>query len=141
MLRRPLLFAATLALLTPFLLGLGGGGGSPVSDTIPRPKESFSAQLLDRQGLTTRVELLSCAGRTFFPLERGEGTLMVPFGKIRQVEVGGEDGSGVAVTFHLEGGTVLEGRLPRQLLCTGSTEFGNYQVELRGLSRIELSRP
>lgn len=141
MLRRPSLPVLALTVLAPVLLALGGGGAGPVSDTIPRPQESFSAELLDRQGVTTRVELLSCAGRTFFPLERGEGTLMVPFAKVRRLAVGAEEGPEVAVTLELEGGTTLEGRLARALLCTGSTEFGNYQVELGGLRRIDFSTP
>lgn len=133
MLRRSILM---LLILVPFLLAMGGGGGGPVSDTIPRPKESFSAELLDKQGVATRVQFLSCGGKTFFPLDRGEGTLMVPFAKVRRLTVGGEDAARVAATVEVEGGKTLEGALPRTLLCTGETEFGNYQVEVRGLRWI-----
>ncbi len=141
MVRRLTLSVVVLCALAPFLLALGGGGGGPLSDTIPRPKENFSADLLDRQGVVTRVELLSCAGKTFFPLERGEGTLMVPFAKVRRLAVGAEEGARVAATVDVEGGKALEGALPRTLLCTGSTTFGNYQVEIRGLRQIDFAKP
>ena len=59
-------FALILA-ITPFLMGMGSGG--PVSDSIPRPKESYRADLVDRQGVLTRVDFLSCDGKTFLPLE------------------------------------------------------------------------
>lgn len=133
MLRRSIL---TLVALVPFLLAMGGGGDGPVSDTIPRPKESYSAELLDKQGVATRVAFLSCGGKTFFPLDRGEGTLMVPFSKVQRLTVGAEEGGRVAATVEVEGGKSLEGTLPRTLLCTGETEFGNYQVEARGLRWI-----
>ncbi len=118
------------------LLGMGGGGGGPVSDTIPRPKENHRADLVDRQGITTRVELLSCNGKTFLPLERGEGTLMVPFAKIERVTMDGEQGTRVAVRVEVVGGTRLEGFLPRTLLFTGTTDYGNYRIEARGLAEI-----
>lgn len=133
MLRRAILL---LVGLVPFLLALGGGGAGPVSDTIPRPKENFSAELLDKQGVAIRVAFLSCGGKTFFPLDRGEGTLMVPFSKVRRLTVGAEEGGRVVATVEVEGGKTLEGTLPSTLLCTGETEFGNYQVEARGLHRI-----
>jgi len=141
MVRRFSLSMVLLGALAPFLLAMGGGGGGPLSDSIPRPKDNFTADLLDRQGVVTRVELFSCAGKTFFPLERGEGTLMVPFAKVRGLAVGAEEGARVAATVDVDGGKPLEGTLPRTLLCTGSTAFGNYQVEIRGLRQIDFAKP
>lgn len=134
-------FLAVLIVLAPLLMALGGGGAGPVSDTIPRPKDNFRADLTDRQGVVTRVEYLSCGGKTFFPLERGEGTLMVPFGKVRQVTFGEEAGAKVVADFAIDGAHELEGRLTRTLLCTGITEYGNYQIEVQGLSRIAFASP
>lgn len=138
--RRRRLSTQALLLAVPFLLALGGGG-TPSSDTIPRPQEKFSAELVDRQGVTTKVSLFSCNGKTFLPLDRGEGLLMVPFSKVVKVKVGADRGTVVDATVQAEGGKSLEGRLPRSLLCTGATELGNYQVELRGLKEITFSRP
>jgi len=123
-------------LLMPLLLGMGGRGGGPASDSIPRPKENYSADLLDRQGVTTRVTSLSCNGRTFFPLERGEGILMVPFGKVSRVKLDLDNSSRVDAAIQVPGVQPLEGKLPRSLLCTGATDYGNYQVEIRGLAEI-----
>ena len=131
-------FALVLA-IAPFLLGMGSSG--PVSDSIPRPKEAYRADLVDRQGLLTRVDFLACDGKTFLPLERGEGTLMVPFSKVRKVTVGTEAGSRVKAKIEVEGSKNLEGALPRSLLCTGVTEYGNYQVEIRGLQEISFAQP
>ena len=132
---------ALLVAVAPLLTAMGGGGGGALSDTIPRPEESFRAELVDRQGVRTQVEHLSCNGKTFLPLERGDGTLMVPFEKARKVSLGAETGSKIGAKVEVDGGKSLEGSLPRALLCTGVTEFGNYQIELRGLREINLARP
>ncbi|GAB6064547.1 hypothetical protein [Deferrisoma palaeochoriense] len=127
-------------LALPLLTAMGGGGAGPVSDTIPRPKENHRAELVDRQGVVTRVELLACNGKTFLPLERGEGTLMVPFAKIRKVTLGEENGSRLAARVEVEGADALEGRLARTLLFTGVTDYGNYRIEARGLAEIRMVR-
>jgi len=129
-----------LGLAVPLLMGMGGGGG-PISDTIPRPKDNFSADIVDRQGVSTHVEFLSCAGKTFLPLERGEGTLMVPFAKVSRVAVGSDAGDAVRVTVEVAGGDALEGTLPRSLLCTGATAYGNYQIPVQGVREVVLARP
>jgi hypothetical protein len=130
--------SALILAITPLLMGMGGGG--PVSDSIPRPKESYRAELVDRQGVRTHVDFLSCDGKTFLPLERGEGTLMVPFSKMRKVTVGAEGGSRVKAKIEVDGSKNLEGSLPRSLLCTGVTDYGNYQIEIRGLQEIDLAQ-
>jgi hypothetical protein len=127
-----------LLFFAPCLLAMGGGGAGPLSDTIPRPKDNYGADLVDRQGVSTRVDYLSCNGKTFFPLERGEGTLMVPFSKVLRLEVAEEAGARVKVSIEASGGKALDGSLPRALLCTGSTDYGNYQIELQGLREIRL---
>ncbi len=124
----------------PALLGMGGGRNGPLNEAIPRPRDNVRAELADRQGVTTRVELFSCAGKTFLPLARGEGILMVPFAKLERLAVGAEGGTTVRVSLTVEGGTVLEGDLSRDLLCTGVTEYGNYQVPLGGLRSAVLRR-
>jgi hypothetical protein len=129
-----------LLLAAPLLLAMGGSGGMPASDTIPRPKERFTAELVDRQGVVTRVTFVSANGKTFFPLKRGEGTLMVPFSRLVHVRFGTEREAEVEATFQVEGGRQLEGRLPRGLPVTGVTDFGNYQVEVRGLREISFLR-
>ncbi len=135
--RRSVLVVSSAAVFL-LLTAMGGGGSGPVSDTIPRPKENYRAELVDRQGVVTRVELLACNGRTFLPLERGEGTLMVPFSKVKRVTLGEESGSRLAARVEVEGAKALEGRLARTLLFTGVTEYGNYRVEARGLAEIRL---
>jgi len=139
--RRFSLAWALLVVAVPLLMAMGGGGGGPVSDTIPRPKENFSADLIDRQGEVTRVEYLSCAGKTFLPLEKGEGTLMVPFAKVTRVTVGAESGSRVQTRVEVAAGKILEGDLSRTLLCTGSTEYGNYQIQIQGLREVVIVSP
>ncbi|MBI5442164.1 MAG: hypothetical protein HY900_13245 [Deltaproteobacteria bacterium] len=122
------------------LAGMGGGGDMPSSDTIPRPKERFTGDLIDRQGVTTRATYLACAGKTFFPLKRGEGILMVPFTKLVRVKFGAEKDTQVEATFQIEGGKELQGRLPHNAAITGATDYGNYQIELRGLREIVFVR-
>lgn len=127
--------------VAPLLLGMGGGRNGPVNDVIPRPRENVRAELNDRQGVATRVEFFSCGGKTFLPLVQGEGTLMVPFAKIVRLSGGTESGGTVRVSLAVEGGAVLEGDLPRDLLCTGVAEYGNYQIPLGGLGQAVFPRP
>jgi hypothetical protein len=89
----------------------------------------------------TKVSLFSCNGKTFLPFDRGEGTLMVSFSKVVRVKLGAEKENVLDATVQVEGGKSLDGRLPRTLLCTGTTEFGNYQIELRGVKEILFSKP
>jgi hypothetical protein len=91
--------------------------------------------------VVTRVEFLSCAGKTFLPLEKGEGTLMVPFAKVTRLTFGEESGSVMQVRVEVAGGKALEGALPRTLLCTGATEYGNYQIQVQGLREVSVLRP
>jgi len=130
-----------LVATVPVLLAMGGTGGGLVSDTIPRPKENFTADLVDQQGVVTRVQFLSCSGKTFLPLKRGEGTLMVPFDKMTRLAVESDAGSRVEARVELEGGKSLEGALSGTLLCTGATEYGNYQIAIQGLREIVIVRP
>lgn len=138
--RRPISWVLWLALaLGPLLLAMGGGGG-PSSDTIPRPKEKHAAELSDRQGYVTKATYVSLAGKTYVPLQRGEGTLTIPFDRIERVKVGAEKGANVELTVLVEGGKALEGTVPRGLLATGVTEYGNYQVEVRGLKEVRFTK-
>jgi len=130
-----------LVLLSTLLLGMGGSGGMPSTDTIPRPKERHIAELTDRLGVTTRVSYVSCEGKTFFPLKRGEGILMVPFSKLVRVRFGAEKEADVEATFQVEGGQSLEGRIPKTVSISGTTEFGNYRVEARGLREMAFLKP
>jgi hypothetical protein len=120
---------------------MGGTGRAPQSDTIPRPKESHRAGLVDRQGVETDLEFFSCDGKTFFPLQRGEGTLMVPFARVRRNTLRAGTESHVSVTIEVDGADSLDGTLPQDLLCTGTTEYGNFRVEIGGLEKISFQRP
>ncbi|MBI5015847.1 MAG: hypothetical protein HZB55_10200 [Deltaproteobacteria bacterium] len=66
---------------------------------------------------------------------------MVPFDKIVRARVGAEKGDQVEASIQVQGAKTLEGTVSRALLCTGSTEFGNYQIEMRGLKEITFVKP
>ena len=132
--------ALLLVALCPALLAMGGAG-TPISDKIPRPKDNYGADLVDRQGYSTHASHLSCNGQTFFPLKRGEGTLLVPFERVVRLRLGAEKGKSVEGTVEVRGAKPLSGLLPRNLLCTGTTDYGNYQVEVRGLKEIVFGKP
>jgi hypothetical protein len=87
--------------------------------------------------VVTEVSHLACSGKTYLPLGRGEGTLMVPFARVRRVVLGEASAAGVAATVYAEG-MELTGTLSAKLEVTGVTELGNYRVPLQGLSEIAL---
>jgi len=102
---------------------------------------SHRADFVDRQGVLTQLESVSCDGKTFFPLQHGEGTLMVPFTKAHRVTLGKESTSRVMASIEVDSTKRLDGSLPRSLLCTGATEYGNFQVEIGALEQIIFPRP
>ena len=129
---------AVALLMVPLLMGMGGGGGAPISDSIPRPEENHAATLRDRRGILTEVTHLACSGKTYLPLRRGEGTLMVPFALVERVQFDAAGADGVAVTIHSADGEELGGRLALSLEITGVTPLGNYRVPVKGLAEIVL---
>ena len=133
--KRAWLAAALLA--TPLLLGMGGGGGQ-VSDSIPRPEKNHTGTMRDHKGVVTEVTHLACNGKTYLPLRRGEGTLMVPFSLVRKVEFTGEGPEGVAVVVQSTEGDVLEGTVSYSIDCTGATSLGNYRIPVTGVAEITL---
>jgi hypothetical protein len=136
MLRGGRLWLVGALLVAPLLLGMGGGGAGPVSDTIPRPEENHTATLRDRQGIVTEVTHLACAGKTYLPLRRGEGTLLVPFARVQRVVLGADGPAGVAATVAAAEGQELAGTLEASLEVTGETGLGNFRVPMRGLAEI-----
>ena len=138
MVRGSRLWLVAALVAAPLLLGMGGGGGGPVSDTIPRPEENHTATLRDRQGIVTEVTHLACGGKTYLPLRRGEGTLLVPFGRVQRVALGPDGPAGVAATVYAAEGQELAGTLEASLEVTGETGLGNYRVPVKGLVEIVL---
>ncbi len=136
MVRGSRLWLAAALLAAPLVLGMGGGGAGPVSDTIPRPEENHAATLRDRQGIVTEVTHLACGGKTYLPLWRGEGTLLVPFAQVQRVTLGTDGPAGVAVTVVAAEGQKLAGTLEASLEVTGETGLGNYRVPVKGLAEI-----
>jgi hypothetical protein len=123
------------------LLGMGGGGRAPLSDSIPRPQESFSAAIRDGKGVETRLAGLSCGGKVFFPVARGDGILMVPFSKVSRLTTDASSGGEIRVRLALAGLEDLEGTLPGELECTGETDYGNYRIPFRRIAGIEFLTP
>lgn len=134
--RYPRVWLAVLLATVPLVLGMGGGGAGPVSDTIPRPTENHTATLRDRQGVVTQVSQVACAGKTYLPLRLGEGTLLVPFARVRRVSLGAVGGAGVKATVVAAEGQELTGTLDGMLEVTGETALGNYRVSMAGLSEL-----
>lgn len=126
----------SLLILIPVIFGMGGNGAD--STSIPKPEELYTAKLMDRNGVETVVEQFSCDGRVFLSVERGGGTLMVPFSKISAVNLGQQAGSKIAAEIKIAGDQELKGEISRSMKCAGSTPFGNFIAEIVNIDSMEL---
>lgn len=132
-------FAVLTALFAiPFIMGMGMDGKN-VKHNIPAPDKNFAATIVDSQGVITKVTNISFDGRTYLTGQRGNTTVTIPFDKVSSVQVGnpGDDKKLSTVITFKTGSTInmaVDGNLP----CYGSADFGNVQVEVRDIRRVDI---
>lgn len=129
-------FILLLIFAIPLLMGMGTGSGN-MSSRIPTPDKNYSATITDSQGFTTKVSQVSFDGKTFLGGYRGDTTVTIPFDKIASVKVekaGAEKRVSAEIT--LKAGGTLKISVDGKLLCYGSADFGNIQVEFRDIRKV-----
>jgi hypothetical protein len=120
-----------------FLLGMGELGGGPVpSDKIPVPEKNFSAELLDREGVKTTLQFFSYEGKTFLAGKHGSALITIPFEKLREIQIQGQEGSEVGIKVILKDQKTHSFKVDKQGKFFGKTDFGTYQVETKDLKSI-----
>lgn len=117
-------------------LGMGTTGRGP--GEIPVPNKNFSAVIIDRQNISTPVTQISFDGQTSLRGKRGEGSLIVPFDRIRSISFGpaGPDQRRAVVTFKgsKESADLTVGG---QLKVYGESRYGAFEITANNIQRIE----
>jgi len=120
-----------------FLLGMGElGGGSATIDKIPAPEKNFSAAVLDREGVQTRLQGFSFEGKIFLAGKHGSAAVTVPFEKIAEIQFQGQDGSELGARVILRDQKIFQMKVEKRSKFFGRTDFGTYQVEAKDLKSI-----
>ncbi|HPL62791.1 MAG TPA: hypothetical protein PK587_03400 [Syntrophales bacterium] len=124
-----LLFAAV-----PFLAGMGVFGEGP-ADKLPRTDKKYSAIFIDQMDVITECTDVSIDGNTFLEGKRGEGTLAVPFDKIKNVLFRQKNGELQAV-IRLQDGNETRLAIKKDRKAYGKTRQGVYQIKLDNLKKM-----
>lgn len=119
-----------------FCLGMGGLGGQP-EGTIPDTDTNISADVKDRDGVTTSLENFSMAGKTSLSAWRGQGKLTIPFANIDMLVFGDSHGDTVTVDVKLKTGESMVLQVRSRAQFYGSTGFGAFQIMSRDLALID----
>ena len=136
----PVLAALALLTVAAPVLGNGFGGDSPPS-RIPIPARPFTATVEDSGGTTVDVSSVTWNGEVFLYGELGEGQITVPFEKVDYATVKLHTNEKVLVTAMMHDTTSVTFTVDEDLLCYGKTVFGNYQIEVSKLRRIDFPTP
>ncbi len=113
-----------------FLMGMGGLGGPAPVEKTPVPEKNFNARVLDHQGVQTSLSQVSFEGKVFLVGKRGDATVTIPFDKISQVEIKGQEAMLQFVADHPQTREALESALPRlrEMFAAGSLTLTGANV-------------
>jgi hypothetical protein len=119
-----------------FLMGMGGLGGTAPVEKTPVPEKNFNARVLDHQGVQTSLSQVSFEGKVFLVGKRGDATVTIPFEKISQVEIKGQEGNEVLVVVALQKQEKIEVKIDKSSKFYGKADFGTFQIESKDLKSI-----
>ncbi len=118
-------------------MGVGDSEG-PVS--IPEPQQDYRVRLTDLQGVRVELTQFAIAGQSFLLARRGEGEVAVPLGNVKEAMVSQSQGK-LHVQATLASGQKVEFTADGSLQATGKTDYGNYRIPLKEVTRIEVLGP
>jgi hypothetical protein len=119
-----------------FIMGMGDLGGSAPADKIPAPEKNFKTLVVDREGIQTALSQFSFDGKVFLFGKRGSATIAIPFEKISQVEIQGQEGSEVLAKVTLLDQKNIDVKMDKRSKFYGKAEFGTFQIEIKDLKSI-----
>jgi hypothetical protein len=129
-----------LALVAPWLMGMGGGGDNN-GKTVPLPQKNFTVSITDGRGQKATAERFTWEGKVSFQGQYGSATITVPFQKVQSVKVmpsqAGTSPTTVLTKMTLRGGDTLDLGLDRTSKCYGETSFGTYEIFLKDVGEIQ----
>jgi hypothetical protein len=119
-----------------FIMGMGELGGAVPADKIPVPEKNFNTLVIDREGIQTALSQFSFDGKVSLSGKRGSATVAIPFEKISQVELQGQEGSEVLAKVTLLDQKSIEVKVDKRSKFYGKAEFGTFQIEIKDLKSI-----
>jgi uncharacterized protein involved in tellurium resistance len=117
-------------------MGMGELGGAVPADKIPVPEKNFNTLVIDREGIQTALSQFSFDGKVSLGGKRGSATVAIPFEKISQVELQGQEGSEVLAKVTLLDQKSIEVKVDKRSKFYGKAEFGTFQIEIKDLKSI-----
>ncbi|HLC26712.1 MAG TPA: hypothetical protein VJM80_08070 [bacterium] len=117
-------------------VGMGTTGRGP--GEIPIPGRDFSATIIDRQNIATPVTQISFNGQATLQGNRGEGSLTVPFDRIKTISFSDADAlkRRARITFKDSSETV-DMVVDGQLKVYGKSRYGAFEIITKNIQRID----
>ena len=99
-------------------------------------------ELTDRDGMSVEVQRFTWEGRAYFDAIYGNAQLALPFEKIASMSIipaveGRVSRSALQVQVQFHDGNSVEVRMDRRSKCYGEIAFGEYEIFLKEVTRLE----
>ena len=123
-------------LLAPLLMAMDMLGGPQVRERAPEPNEIFNVQIVDKQGVTTRVAHISYDGELYVPVYLGTALVTVPFKKIDKIDFGEKKKARIEIAILFKDGEKATFWLDNDILFIGKVPYGTFQIQARDVKQI-----
>jgi len=131
------LAAALLLLLAAPLLMAMGMGESEGPTRIPEPEQNYRASVTDMEGMSVEVTNFSIDGQVFVLGNLGDGTLAVPFTKVKSINLT-KQGETMKAHLILHKEKPVDLSVKASFKAYGKTEYGNFRITLDKVKTIQL---
>ena len=134
---------AALFLLAPvapagwFMGGSSGGGSGELE--IPEPEAHFVVTVTDDTATSTTLKAFTWEGFIHVQGELGRGTVSIAFTDISRIDFEPGDKGRVTARVALKSGDIVRLSVKGRTMCYGRTGFGNYQIQVKDLRRLQFS--
>lgn len=135
MARRIHLAAALLLLMAAPLIMAMGMGDSEGPTRIPEPQANYQARVTDLEGVSTTLTNFSIDGQVFVMGNLGDGTLAVPFDKVKSLQLI-KQGEVMKAHLTLHQEEPVDLTIKPSFKVTGKTQYGNYRISLGQVKSI-----
>ena len=132
------LFPAAALLIAFFFLT--AMGVNPEGE-IPVPEVNYSVTIKDHQDITTKCGNVTWNGRTNFSAKRGDGTVSIPFEKVKEVSFVGSRARGkIDAQVMLKDGEVVAITFSSEARLYGASSFGTYSISAKDIKELKFEK-
>lgn len=104
---------------------------------IPQPEIHVKVTVVDKTGTKTLLEDFTWDGFVHVQGQLGAGTVAIPFAKVRRIDFEPGEKGKVTARVGLKSEEVVRLTVSGRLMCYGRTAFGNYQVQVKDVTRFQ----